>query len=112
MVVDEKDNGNGICTWIFQIWPVACSHKNRALPILSSDSQWVLIGAGGDDTLPATREMQWMLPHRSSPCFAADRRAASSARCRRFGWFRSSICLSSWGRSNGSHGCRRWVLQW
>ncbi|KAL5978650.1 hypothetical protein ACLOJK_029767 [Asimina triloba] len=77
MAVDEKDFGQGIYTWIFQIWLVAYSHKNRALPILPSDSRWVLIGDGGDDAWPATGEMQWTLPRRSSPFLALLRRRSS-----------------------------------
>ncbi|KAL5979625.1 hypothetical protein ACLOJK_019536 [Asimina triloba] len=63
--------------------------KNRALTMLGVRFARVSIGDGGDDAWPATEEMQWTLPHRSSPCFAADRHAASFARCRHFGWFRS-----------------------
>ncbi|KAL5991941.1 hypothetical protein ACLOJK_012853 [Asimina triloba] len=85
------------------------------LPSIATDfaacnSPRVLIEAGGDDAWPVMGEMQWTLPHRSSPCFVADRRAASSTHHRRFGWFGSSFRLSM-GVTTGRHGCRRWELR-
>ncbi|KAL6011173.1 hypothetical protein ACLOJK_001617 [Asimina triloba] len=85
------------------IWPFACNHKNRALPILPWDSRWVLIGDGGD-VMDTASPFLVVLRRRSScriirplpsflmvqihhlPELVGDRTAAMAAVVGCFGW--------------------------